>query len=278
MIELARQSAAPAAPADGLRLYARGIGDLSALTTLSPTARAAFLHRSTLGARRVSLRPAAGGLNNGRANSEVTLTPGSSAALVAAVPGSANVIDRYTRTRITGTTALNISAGLFPCNTPPGYGVFRRREGFIARWVGAIRTAETAAIASMVGVYAPPIVVADPPDMPNHFHVSLAVADAVGDGWSFRRRTGTGTVQRALLGLPRGNNVGFAVWIWAAPNAGPMGLLVQNLQTGAIVHDASYTTDLPDPDTLLIFEAVASSRSTGVAQLHDFAAIDLLWW
>lgn len=278
MIELERQTTVPAAPGSGIRVYNRGIGDVSMLSFLSPAARTAFLNRGTAGARRVSLRPAAGGLNNGRLNSEYTLTPSSTASLSVAVAGSANVIDRYTRTRITGTTAVNVSAGLFPCAAAPGYGVFRRREGFIARWVGAIRTAETAGIASMIGVYAPPIVVADPPDMPNHFHVSLAVADVVGDGWSFRRRNGTGAVQRTTLGLPRGNNTGFAVWIWAAPNAGPMGLVVQNIQTGAVVIDASYTTDLPDPDTLLIFETVASSRSTGVAQIQDFAAIDLLWW
>jgi hypothetical protein len=278
MIELERQTTPPAAPADGLRIFARGIGDVAMLTSLSPAARQAFLNRATAGARRVSIRPTAGGIATARANSEVSITPGSTASVAAAIAGSANVLDRYTRARLTGTTALNVSAGLFPCSAAPGYGVFRRREGFIARWVGGIRTAETAGIASMVGVYAPPIVVADPPDMPNHFHVSLGVADATGDGWSFRRRTGTGAVQRTILGLPRGNNTGFAVWIWAAPNAGPMGLVVQNLQTGAIVHDASYTTDLPDPDTLLIFEAVASSRSTGVAQIHDFIGIDLLWW
>lgn len=278
MIQLATQSTDPARPASGLRLFSRGVGLIPGLSYLPADSRAAFLSRATLGSRRVSLRPAAGGLSTARTNSEWSITPGSTASLVTATGGAAARIDQYTRARLTGTTAVNVSAGLFPCSAPPGYGVVRRREGFIAHWCGAIRTAETAAIASMMGVYAPPIVVADPPAMPNHFHLSLGIADATGDGWSLRRRTGTGTAQRVVLGMPRNNNGFYDITIWAEPDAGAMGARIVDLSTGTVIHNASYTDNLPDPDTYLIFECVASSRSTGVAQIHDILGIDLIWW
>lgn len=278
MIELATQTADPARPATGLRLFSRGVGAIPGLSYLPADARAAFVSRSTVGARRTSLRPAAGGLSTARTNSEWSITPGSTASLQIATGGAANRIDQYTRARLTGTTAANVSAGLFPCSAPPGYGVLRRREGFICHWAGAIRTAETAGIASMMGVYAPPIVVADPPSMPNHFHVSLAVADATGDGWSLRRRTGTGTTQRVLLGMPRNNNGFYDITVWAEPDAGAMGARIVDLTTGTVIHSASYTDNLPDPDTYLIFEMVASSRATGVAQIHDILGIDVIWW
>lgn len=85
--------------------------------------------------------------------------------------------------------------------------------------------------------------------------------------WFFYRNDGAGGVVRVDLGTDaaRTADVGYELNMFIAPNGSELFVYIVNLNTGAVVLDTSYTTDVPSANTGLTWKAEARNGAVAAA-------------
>lgn len=110
----------------------------------------------------------------------------------------------------------------------------------------------------------------DPSALVNMCGVGYDAADSSAGNWQFMRNDGTGTATKVDLGSNAARNTtsGFELTMFAKPgDSGNLFVRIENIGTGAVVLDTSYTTDLPAVNTLMAMKAEV--RNGAVAAAHN---------
>jgi hypothetical protein len=116
----------------------------------------------------------------------------------------------------------------------------------------------------------------DPSALVNMCGIGYDAADPNTGNWQFMRNDGTGVATKVDLGADaaRGTTQGWDLIMAMAPNDAELFVRIINLNTGAVVLDTSYTTDIPAANVALAFKAevrngvVAAADNLEVAKAY----------
>jgi hypothetical protein len=116
----------------------------------------------------------------------------------------------------------------------------------------------------------------DPSALTNMIGCGYDAGDASTGNWFLMRNDGSGVATKVDLGtgMARGTTEGFELIIFNAPNSADFNVRVTNLNTGAVVLDAVYNTDVPAANTGLAMKcevrngAVAAADNIECAKLY----------
>lgn len=105
--------------------------------------------------------------------------------------------------------------------------------------------------------------------------VGYDTTDADTGNWFFLRNDGSGTATKVDLGTGAARNTthGFDLVMFAAPNSSELFARVTNLNTGTVVLDTSYTTDLPAVNTGMAFKAEVNNGAVAAANNLEVAKV-----
>jgi hypothetical protein len=237
----------PAAPDDDVRLFSLLRAGRRLPAFIGPSGVDSLLQPALFGNRVMLWTPGSGtGLGS------QGLTPTTAATLSHPAPAITTLAESLYRTRFsTTTTAGNASGVRDAVNTiwrgnAAGRGGFflhqRIATGSIALAGGQVICGLSSATGALAGE---PSALAD---------VVGIVKDTTDSNLWFARRTGTGTVQKADLGIAYAVNVVLDLVLFARPNGDRIGVRVarQNFDgTATVLLDTEYTTDIPAVGTLL---------------------------
>ena len=264
------QAADPAAPANGLLAYA----NLTAGRAV-PKLRAA-------GNQAYELQTALHG------NAVFSVTPATSTTIPLATGGvltasvtishqqtiaSANRWQATRRTRIQTSTVAGTTSGIRTAygqwflGNAAGFGgfFFRAQLGMNINLAGGQKfvglctstaglTTDASALLNMIGM-------------------GYDAADLNTGNWFLIRNDGAGIATKVDLGsgAARNTNDGYDLVIYARPNTAEVFVRITNLQTGAVVLDTSYTTDIPVVNTALAFKAECRNGAVTAADNIEIA-------
>ena len=98
-------------------------------------------------------------------------------------------------------------------------------------------------------------------------------ADLSTGNWFLLRNDGTGVATKVDLGTGAARNTidGYDLVMHAKPNTAEVFVRIINLQTGAVVLDTSYTTDIPAVNTGLAFKCECRNGAVAAADNIEIA-------
>ena len=98
-------------------------------------------------------------------------------------------------------------------------------------------------------------------------------ADSSAGNWQFMRNDGVGVATRVDLGTGAARNLidGYDLVMFVKPNSAELFVRIVNLQTGAVVLDTSYTTDIPAVNTALSFKCEVRNGAVAAADNIEIA-------
>lgn len=100
-------------------------------------------------------------------------------------------------------------------------------------------------------------------------------ADASTGNWYFMRNDGSGVATKVDLGTGAARNTtdGYDLVMNMTPGGSTLFVRITNLNTGAVVLDTSYTTDLPAANTAMAFKAEVRNGAIAAADALDVAKV-----
>ena len=107
----------------------------------------------------------------------------------------------------------------------------------------------------------------------NMIGMGYDAADLNTGNWFLMRNDGTGIATKVDLGSGAARNIndGYDLVMYAKPNAAEVFVRIINLQTGAVVLDTSYTTDIPAVNTALAFKCECRNGAVAAADNIEIA-------
>lgn len=260
----------PAPPASGLRLYAKRIAGRLLPKIVGPIGIDTVLQEAMHGNSVVMISPSSGTAAPNIIGGTLTTAATMSLQFTA---GSTNRWSATARKRFqTSTTAGNASGmrtayGQWFRGSAPGFGGFFFRAQIGAqinlnggqKFVGLC--ASTAALAG------------DPSALVNTCGIGHDAADPSTGNWQFMRNDGSGVATKVDLGsdAARGTTQGWDLIMAMAPNDAELFVRIVNLNTGAVVLDTSYTTDIPAANVALAFKAEVRNGAVAAADNLEVA-------
>lgn len=99
--------------------------------------------------------------------------------------------------------------------------------------------------------------------------------DASTGNWFFMRNDGTGTATKVDLGTNAARNTtdGYDLMMYMAPGGSELFVRIVNINSGVVVLDTSYTTDLPAANTGLAFKAEVRNGAQAAADNLEVAGV-----
>ena len=264
------QAADPAAPANGLLVYANLTAG-RAVPKLRAAANQAFEVQTALHGNSVFLvTPAISTtiplVTGGVLTASVTISHVQTFA-------SANRWQATRRTRIqTSTTAgttsgIRTAYGQWFLGNAAGFGgfFFRAQFGMNINLAGGQKF--VGLCASTAGL------TTDASALLNMIGMGYDAADLSTGNWFLMRNDGSGVATKVDLGTGavRNTNDGYDLVMYARPNAAEVFVRIINLQTGAVVLDTSYTTDIPVVNTALAFKCECRNGAVAAADNIEIA-------
>jgi hypothetical protein len=258
----------PAAPAaGGLQLYASSYAGRLLPKIMGPagidTALQAGLHGNAV----FLVSPASGTTAPTAIGGTLTTAATMSAQQTA---GSTNRWSSVFRKRFQTTTTAGNATGMRTAYTQwfrgsaAGFGGFFFRSQFGQqinltggqKFVGLC--ASTGALAATAGAVAALV---------NMCGVGFDTTDANTGNWFFYRNDGTGTATRVDLGTGAARNTtdGYDLIMFMAPGGSELFVRITNINTGAVVLNTSYTTDIPAANTGMAFKAEVNNGAVAAA-------------
>lgn len=115
----------------------------------------------------------------------------------------------------------------------------------------------------------------EPSALVNMCGMGYDAADASTGNWFFMRNDGSGTATKVDLGTSaaRGTTEGWDLIMFMAPNGSGLFVRIVNLNTGVVVLDTSYTTDLPAVNTGMAFKAEVRNGAVAAADNLEVAKV-----
>lgn len=113
----------------------------------------------------------------------------------------------------------------------------------------------------------------EPSALVNMCGVGYDAADASTGNWQFMRNDASGTATKVDLGTSaaRGTTEGWDLVMFMAPGGSTLFVRIVNLNTGALVLDTSYTTDIPAVNTGMAFKAEVRNGAVAAADNLEVA-------
>ena len=264
------QTAEPAAPANGLLIYANLVAGRAMPRLRGATNLPLELQQALHGASVFAVTPA-NGTSAPIAIGGVLTT----AATISHVQtfASSNRWQATKRTRFqTTTTAGNASGvrtgyGQWFLGNAAGFGgfFFRAQFGMNINLAGGQKFCGLA--------FASTAIAGDPSGLLNMCGMGYDAGDSSAGNWQFMRNDGSGVATKVDLGTgaTRNTNDGYDLVMFVRPNSAELFVRIVNLQTGAVVLDTSYTTDIPALNTALSFKCEVRNGAVAAADNIEIA-------
>jgi hypothetical protein len=262
-------SADPPAPGSGLLLYTKPIAGRRVLRQIGPSGVDTPLQPALFANSIFNTSPA-----NGTTAPNViggVLTTASTISHQQSAPaGSQDLWQTVRRTRFQTSTTAGTTSGMRTGYTQwclsnqasKGGFFFRARFGQNINLNGG---------QSFVGLCASTAALAgEPSALVNMCGVGYDSGDSSTGNWQFMRNDGSGTATKVDLGSDAARNTtsGYELTMFARPgDSSTLFVRVENISTGVVVLDTSYTTDLPAANTLMAMKAEV--RNGAVAAAHN---------
>ena len=264
------QTADPAAPANGLAIYANLTAGRALPKMRGATNLPFELQQALHGASVFAITPANG-----------TTTPIAMGGVLTTATtishvqtfASANRWQATKRTRFqTSITAGNASGvrtgyGQWFLGNSAGFGGFflRAQFGMNINLAGGQKFCGLA--------FASTAIAGDPSGLLNMCGMGYDAADSSVGNWQFMRNDGAGVATKVDLGTGAARNLidGYDLVMFVKPNSAELFVRIVNLQTGAVVLDTSYTTDIPAVNTALSFKCEVRNGAVAAADNIEIA-------
>lgn len=258
----------PAAPADGVALFARQRADRVLPSFREPSGLVTPLSGNPLFAAKSCYF---GGVGNGTQTQVVNYSAGASGTAGTANVATTNLFSSVRRIRYTSTAAANSAAGnrhnlaQFFRGNVAGLGGFY----FVAQW--GIATFQ-AGMAAFVGMGPSAALGNVNPNTLTHCAGFAFDASAAQTTWQFQSNDGTGVATQVDTGLPA--NTSGVDWyegrVFCAPNGSAIGWSLERMNTGALV-EGTASTDLPGATTLMGAQITTNTKAGAVATVVDIS-------
>ena len=113
----------------------------------------------------------------------------------------------------------------------------------------------------------------EPSGLTNMCGMGYDAVDASTGNWQFMRNDGSGVATKVDLGTSaaRNTNDGYDLMMFVKPNSVELFVRIVNLQTGTVVLDTSYTTDVPAVNTALTFKCEVRNGAVAAADNIELA-------
>lgn len=265
-------SGTPAAPAAGLKLYASSFGGRVLPVIMGPSGLDTSLQVGLHGNAVVLIAPASGTsaptIHGGTLTTAATMS-------LQFTAGSTNRWSATPRKRFQTSTTAGNASGMRTAYTQwfrgsaAGFGGFWFRAQLGAqinlnggqKFVGLC--ASTGALAG------------EPSALVNMCGMGYDAADSSAGNWQFMRNDGSGTATKVDLGTDaaRGTTQGWDLQMFLAPNGAELFVRIVNLNTGVVVLNTSYTTDLPATNTGMAFKAEVRNGAVAAADNLEVAKV-----
>lgn len=262
----------PATPSGGLVLYAHSMAGRLSTKMISPSGIDTALQVGLHGNSVILISPASGTTAPSIVGGTLTTAATMSFQYTA---GSSNKWFSTTRKRFQTSTTAGTATGMRLAYThchignAAGFGGFFFRAQYGAqinlnggqKFVGLC--ASTGALAG------------DPSALVNMCGVGYDAGDASTGNWYFMRNDGSGTATKVDLGADavRGTTQGWDLIMFMAPNGTDLFVEITNLNTGVVVLNTSYNTDLPAVNTGLCFKAEVRNGAVAAADNLEVAKV-----
>lgn len=263
----------PTAPTGGVLLYAQSVAGKVLPRVSAPTGIDTALQAAFHGASVFLMTPSNSTSPPNILGGALTLVATASHVQTFA---SANPWQATRRTRLTTNTVaasqsgLRTSYGQWFLGNAAGFGgfFFRAQLGMNINLAGGQKFVGLCASTGALG--------GDPSTLLSMCGMGYDAADLSTGNWQFMRNDGSGIATKVDLGIGAARNLndGYDLTMFAKPNAAEVFVRIVNLQTGVVVLDASYTTDIPPANTALAFKcdvrngAIAAADSIEVAKVY----------
>ena len=260
----------PATPTGGLLLYAKSVAGKSLPKIIGPsgidTALQVGLHGNSIFMVSPSNSTAAPTVVGGALTTATTISHQQTFA-------SVNPWQATRRTRFqTSTTAGNASGartsyGQWFLGNAAGFGgfFFRAQFGMNINLSGGQKFCGMALSALAIA--------GEPSGLFNMCGMGYDAVDASAGNWQFMRNDGTGSATKVDLGAGAARNTtdGYDLVMFVKPNSAELFVRIVNLQTGTVVLDNSYTTDIPAVNTALTFKCEVRNGAVAAADNIELA-------
>ena len=265
-------SGTPAAPASGLSLYAAPYAGRMLPVIMGPSGLDTALQVGLHGNSVVLISPtnttAAPDIIGGTLSTAATMSRQFTA-------GSTNRWSATVRKRFQTSTTAGNASGMRTAYTQwfrgnaAGFGgfLFRAQLGAQINLNGGQKfvglCASTAALAG------------EPSALLNMCGMGYDAADSSAGNWQFMRNDGAGVATKVDLGAnaARGTTQGWDLIMNLRPNGTELLVKITNLNTGVVVLDTSYTTDLPAVNTGMAFKAEVRNGAVAAADNLEIAKV-----
>ena len=264
------QTADPAAPANGLAIYANLTAGRALPKMRGATNLPFELQQALHGASVFAITPA-----NGTSPPVALGGVLTTATTISHVQtfASVNRWQATKRTRFqTSITAGNASGvrtgyGQWFLGNAAGFGgfFFRAQVGTSINLAGGQKFCGLA--------FASTAIAGDPSGLLNMCGMGYDAADSSVGNWQFMRNDGVGVATKVDLGTGAARNSidGYDLVMFVKPNSAELFVRIVNLQTGAVVLDTSYTTDVPAVNTALSFKCEVRNGAVAAADNIEIA-------
>lgn len=113
----------------------------------------------------------------------------------------------------------------------------------------------------------------DPSALTNMCGIGYDAGDASSGNWYFMRNDGSGAATKVDLGtdVARSTSVGWDLTMGLAPGGSDLYVRVENLNTGVVALQTTYSTDLPAVNTALAFKADVRNGAVAAADNLEVA-------
>lgn len=262
----------PAAPADGLLIYSKSMAGRSMPRFMGVSGEGAVLQSALHGKAVFCMLPtnaaAAPTVLGGTVTTNATTSHQQTIASANRWQATRRI--RWETSATAGTTSGARSVyGQYFLGNAAGFGGFwfRGQFGQGINLAGAQTFFGLTASTAILG--------GDPSALLNILGVGYDAADLATGNWFFMRNDGAGAATKVDLGVnaARGTTQGYELIMYAAPNSTTVFVFIQNLDTGVVVLDTSYNTDVPAVNTAMAFRAEVRNGAVAAAANIEVAKV-----